>query len=38
MAMLPQIIDKMRDFQKVCLNEQPMAQEKTQQILSVYNT
>jgi hypothetical protein len=38
MAMLPHIIDKMRDFQKVCLNEQTIAQEKTQQILSVYNT
>lgn len=36
MAMLPQIIDKMREFQKLCLNEPDMNSKKVQQILSVY--
>lgn len=35
-AILPQIIDKMRDFQKSCLQEHDMTHEKVQQLLSVY--
>jgi hypothetical protein len=36
MGMLPQIIDKMREFQKICLNEPNTNSKKVQQILSVY--
>lgn len=36
MSMLPLIVDKMREFQKICLNKSDMNSKKVQQILSVY--